>query len=144
MPDWVVAAKETNTKAASLGEPGGDHDAHRFLGKFSKQQLTEHPSYADMDAKHLQMAMNLAPLSVELPILIAKVHLERGENEAASQYTEHTVSLLLEAHEDPLIGSSTTLRFAIEVVKLAKQLGRCACLLLTFMDVVMSGRSGHY
>ena len=146
IPDWVAAAKETNAKAASLGEVGGDHDAHRFLGKFSTQQHTRNLTYKAMDTKHLQMAMSLAPLSVELPILIAKYHMENGEHDAASQYTEHTVSLLLEAHGNPLIGSSTTLRFAIEVAKLAKQLERedWVRLMANLLPAELAAQLGRY
>lgn len=123
VPAWIAAAKDTNARAAARGEKGGDHDAHRLLGKFGRQQHSHKPTYAAMDPQHLQAAMALSPLSVDLPIMIAKHYLETSEAVPAKQFTEHTVSLLLDAHNNPDIAPGTTLRFALEVAKLCHTLG---------------------
>ena len=58
----------------------------------------------------MEAAQALAPLSVELAVMLAKHYLELGETAPALRWTERAVMLIVEASQDETVAHGTILR----------------------------------
>ena len=58
----------------------------------------------------MEAAQALAPLSVELAVMLAKHYLELGETAPALRWTERAVMLIVEGSQDETVAHGTILR----------------------------------